>query len=146
MDDVLEPNDRRYNDKQDQPFDIDDLNTDIAHAAVKLIKNKMQSHVGTTFQLPVTVTDIGDEALAQGLCVRPPCRFEVVERYFLPEDGTMMPYPQGDACVKLDVVLDIAHNEDAIVALVRKMKAKYSNIPLRFNECLAPTKAFHLME
>lgn len=85
------------------PEDIDDLNADIARAGLALLSAR-----GGVF------APLGDAsnaaALETALATRPPCRYQL--------------FPASSPSRPVDVVLDIAHNEDAMLALVRKVKAQ----------------------
>jgi len=86
--------------------DIDDLNVDISRAALMLL----QQHGPPVFgQLsPSNSRNSVATHIEAGLSSRPPCRYQL-----LSSPGNV------------DVVLDIAHNEDAITALVGKLRTHY---------------------
>lgn len=85
--------------------DIDDLNVDISRAAITLLQKQ-----GGIFENILTSENAG--AVESGLAMRPPCRYQLFKR--------------GNT----DVILDIAHNEDAMVALAKKVSAHYKG-PIR---------------
>jgi len=85
--------------------DYDEENSRISKAALILLKH---SH-------PDLLEGLTDAIMDQGVSVRPPCRFERVDR----EDG-------------LTILLDVAHNPPAMEYLVRKLKASYPNSSFRF--------------
>lgn len=62
--------------------------------------------------------------MLNGLSIRPPCRFEVF-KHSTAVNAHLQQF------VDVDVVLDIAHNEDAMIALVRKVKGIYKGSPIR---------------
>lgn len=70
-------------------------------------------------------------SIQESLLHRPPCRFEVYKEVL---DVSIDDEADGVvASVKrsVHIVLDIAHNEDAMKALVKKIKMFYPNKPLR---------------
>jgi folylpolyglutamate synthase/dihydropteroate synthase len=57
--------------------------------------------------------------------VRPSCRFEILKRdvkICVDDKGVKV-----EKEVEVEVILDIAHNQDAVVALVRKINGLYPN-------------------
>jgi folylpolyglutamate synthase/dihydropteroate synthase len=117
--------------------DIDDLNSDIAHAAMILLSRQPK--------LKLDKLTNGD--IADAVKVRPPCRFEVF-RQVVPISQSQSQSPNSPRIsegqelqnveVEVEVILDIAHNEDAIVALVKKIKKLYPGSPVR---CVYATTA-----
>lgn len=105
--DVLQPHERLYGGGNGSCnlVDIDDLNTDISRAALKLLQ-RHDAHLASCLE---------KSSVELGLQVRPPCRFEIL-------------------CSKegVTIILDIAHNEDAIVALIKKLQLKYPEKGVRF--------------
>lgn len=85
--------------------DYDEENSRIAKAALILLKH---SH-------PDLLKNLSEEGMDQAVTVRPPCRFEKVQR----EDG-------------LTILLDVAHNPPAMEYLVQKLKATYPDSSFRF--------------
>lgn len=83
--------------------DIDDLNIDITRAGLALLA----ARGGVFAPLHDPKNQLAIEA---GLASRPPCRYQL--------------FP-ATAKRPMDVVLDVAHNEDAILALVKKAQAQY---------------------
>lgn len=77
-------------------------------AALRLLRQRAGDISSSSF-----AKAIASPALEGGLSVRPPCRFEV----FVHNGVT--------------VVLDIAHNEDAISALIKKVQCKFPNKSVR---------------
>jgi hypothetical protein len=82
------------------------------------------------------------EGILQGLSSRPSCRFEVLKQIVTIELPAPAPAPSSASSsssasavssgatrreVEVEVVLDIAHNEDAMIALVSKVKSLYPN-------------------
>lgn len=103
--DLLRADERLYHAPVGEELaDIDDLNTDIARAALRLLRQKVGGTDNSTFAKAIL-----SPTLEGRLSARPPCRFEV--------------FSKGG----VTVVLDIAHNEDAIIALVKKVQFKYPN-------------------
>jgi dihydrofolate synthase/folylpolyglutamate synthase len=86
--------------------DIDDLNIDISRAALKLLQQHGPPVFGQLF--PSNSRNSVATQIEAGLSSRPPCRYQLLS-------------PPGD----VDVILDIAHNEDAIAALVGKLRTHY---------------------
>ncbi len=139
LDDLLLPSERRY-EWIDETLssdsarashnvlrDIDDLNYDIAHAALKLLKRQKS-----------TVFDrLNDSQLnfEKALKTRPACRFEVFPQTVTSSSSS------GHGSVQVDVVLDIAHNEAAISTLSNKAQLLYRHVPTRY-ESSKPTLLF----
>lgn len=129
VDDLLEPHEKRYARSGSCKLfnDIDDLNRDISHAAMKLLL--LQGHPDP--RLASAVSSSKKENLAtfldKPLKKRPPCRFEIVTRSESVNltDGTSL-------TAEIAVVLDIAHNPDAFAALVDKARHLYAGIPIRY--------------
>ena len=79
--------------------------------------------------------DRSPELLA-ALEARPPCRFEVLRREVMPaREPLTLQYGQmtgqGQSPCRVDVVLDIAHNPDAVSTLSDTVRRRYPNIPVR---------------
>lgn len=87
--------------------DYDIENQDIAKAALAILK---KSH-------PNLMNGLGDDQIHQWTSIRPPCRFEEL---LIDDDETVK------------VILDVAHNPDAMEYLIRKLKASYPNSSFRF--------------
>jgi dihydrofolate synthase/folylpolyglutamate synthase len=90
--------------QDDAITDYDEENQRIAKAALILLKT----------YFPDVLQDLSREEMDQGTLIRPPCRFELVEK----ED--------------LTVILDVAHNPQAMEYLVRKLHATYPEASFRF--------------
>jgi len=114
LDAVLQPLEQKY--RKGKQHDIDDLNVDISRAALMLLRNTenikgalisgvSSSNCFSRLFSPKTLPHI-EAALA----CRPPCRFQ---RILVGDD--------------IEVILDIAHNEEAIAALVAKINATYGS-------------------
>jgi dihydrofolate synthase/folylpolyglutamate synthase len=86
--------------------DYDEENQRIAKAALTLLK---QSY-------PELLQDLTEESMDQGTVIRPPCRFEIVQAQ---DNG-------------FAVILDVAHNPQAMEYLVRKLQATYPDASFRF--------------
>jgi folylpolyglutamate synthase/dihydropteroate synthase len=110
--------------------DVDKLNSDIARCVIKLLKDYPVKS-SKKFQLFRQITE---STIHSGLECRPPCRFE----------SRIVPFPidsqindnnnnnndkdfYDKSCDSIEFVFDIAHNPDAMKALVAKMKNKYPN-------------------
>lgn len=119
LDDVLSPSERRYplslQDTGDA--DIDDLNHDIALAALRLLQRPKPA--GSRSSSVFSRLNNPSIDYTRALRTRPMCRFEV--------------FAQKSAASgkKVDVVLDIAHNEDALKTLVGKVKLVYPDTPVK---------------
>lgn len=100
VDDVLDPDEDRVDDGD--LFDYDAENTRIAEAALEIVRQ--QNRPG--LHMP-TVAD-----MEKGTSVRPPCRFEHVEA-------------KSESDKAVQVVLDVAHNPDAMTQLVAKLEKTY---------------------
>lgn len=89
---------------QTEITDYDKENARTAQAALSILK---QDH-------PNLFESFTEEILQEGTSIRPPCRFEIVER--------------GD---DLTIVLDVAHNPPAMEYLLRKLQATYPDSSFR---------------
>lgn len=87
-----------------QDYDLE--NARIATAALKVLQESCPEVVGD---------HIPDDVVQQGTSQRPPCRFEVVQRY----DGSPI------------VILDVAHNPPAMDYLLRKLQTTYPHANFR---------------
>lgn len=130
------------------PQDIDDLNYDIAAAALKLLKNKhiifnklpieikskekiynryevlTASMTKNNMLLDQKNSDILEYSIEHALSSRPSCRFEIYKEFILSHALNINK--------QVHIVLDIAHNEDALIALENKVKLYYPNKPIRY--------------
>ena len=88
--------------EEDNVVDYDAENSRIARAALEIVRsqNRPSLHNPT------------EEDVAKGTSVRPPCRFELVEA-------------KSDTGDPVQVILDVAHNPDAMVQLVSKLERTY---------------------
>jgi dihydrofolate synthase/folylpolyglutamate synthase len=84
--------------------DYDEENQRIASASLKLLQQNY----------PELLIDLTEEEISQGVCIRPPCRFEEVQK-------------KG-----LKVILDVAHNPPAMEYLVVKLQKTYPESSFRF--------------
>lgn len=90
--------------------------------------------------LPQLKTCFETKGIEEGLTARPSCRFEVLKQIVTLEvpvakDGkkAIERDDQSTAVeVEVEVVLDIAHNEDAMIALVSKVQGLYPNRVTRY--------------
>ncbi len=94
---------RDYRDMEITDYDIE--NSRVAKAALILLKH---SH-------PELLKDLSEEVMDHAVTIRPPCRFEQVQR----DDG-------------LTILLDVAHNPPAMEFLVQKLNATYPDSSFRF--------------
>jgi folylpolyglutamate synthase/dihydropteroate synthase len=139
LSDILTPDELLYRTPlNDMDFmDIDNLNTDIARAGLRLLKRK---------NLPNFVHCFSNEGIEEGLKVRPSCRFETLKRTV--EIDVENKGVKVEKKVEVEVILDIAHNQDAVVALVKKINGLYPNRFIRvvlgisadkdLSQCLTP--------
>lgn len=98
------------------------MNADLAHAAIKLLR-----------QSDPIFNQIPAVALESGLKSRPPCRFEIFKykRKMKSEiDMKSRHNPLPGEC-EIDVIFDIAHNMDAVAALMKKMITHYPSNEFR---------------
>jgi folylpolyglutamate synthase/dihydropteroate synthase len=118
------------------------VNVDISRAAIRLLtSDRMHAahHVCRHSHrlkglLRERLLDSGNAAhIVTGLAKRPPCRFEIfpqTQTQTLTQTLTQT-QTQTQARItttkKINVVLDIAHNMDAIKSLVRKVKSVYGD-------------------
>lgn len=114
---VLRQEERRYKSSDGNDDDIDKLNADLAHAALKLLQQSTSAF-----------NHIPKSALEQGLKSQPPCRFQVVK---YTKTNLSAHNHGGSSSSEIDVIFDIAHNKDAVAALMRKMKTLYPNTDFR---------------
>lgn len=127
LSDVLQAGERTYKDPaHDADFaDIDNLNTDISRAALRLLRRSSSSPVAggssSSSKLAKLAAALAAPGIEDGLQMRPPCRFEVFPQTAVLGGTT--------GSVRVDAVLDIAHNEDAMVALARKVSGLYPSPP-----------------
>jgi folylpolyglutamate synthase/dihydropteroate synthase len=145
--------DRNNKDLVENIYDIDDVNFDISHAAIKLlIKNTFFS---TKFKN--TMLNYNNKKLLnKTLSTRPPCRFEIIKKKFNIEDyfntlnnfnfsNTTLDLLKNESIfninsnldnnnnnnnntennIKINYILDIAHNYDAIIALIKKINKNF---------------------
>lgn len=103
--DILKPEELLYDNN-----DIDDLNIDISRAALRILRKKRG-----VFDL------LNNDKVEDALTIRPPCRFEIHNQKINLHDGI----------VEVPVIFDIAHNDDAIIALVKKVKYTYPDRNIR---------------
>jgi dihydrofolate synthase/folylpolyglutamate synthase len=93
------------NDTRDMSItDYDEENQRISKAALLLLKK----------EYPELLKDLSEEKADEGVLIRPPCRFEHLQR-----ENTI-------------VILDVAHNPPAMEYLVHKLKITYPEDSFRF--------------
>ena len=112
------------NEKEKENGDADQLNQHITRAVIKLLKDPTISSCRDISSV-LSRIQTNEELLVKSLQVRPPCRFEIIQKLIIDAKGT----PRN-----VTVILDIAHNKDAIASLVRKVKKQYplSNVRLLY--------------
>lgn len=160
IDDVLHPSERRYSSSilTESSGDIDDLNYDLSLAALRLLQRK-----GGVFSIIPSTTLVRSEKsnnyrahsveeeknsmllssssiqkprlVQESLLRRPPCRFEVFKEVLVVPniDGAADGAAADSVKRTVHILLDIAHNEDAMKALVKKVQMFYPNKPLRLD-------------
>lgn len=131
--------------------DTDHLNSDLARAALHLLQHPTLADDAAlrakqellarrlAHSAVSSVALVRDEPLRLALRARPPCRFEQFALVSLgvPDRGA----PQGlraVPCRDVRVVLDIAHNIEAMGALVRRLRVFFPHSPLRYVPRAAP--------
>eukprot|EP00941_MAST-03F_sp_MAST-3F-sp1_P006078 g6078.t1 len=92
-------------DNEEKSFDFDLQNTEIART---LIKSAISN--GLHFKSMQSPMNVHSAAVNKGLNSRPPCRFEKVKTPLAPD---------------IQVILDVAHNEDGMAALIRKIETDF---------------------
>jgi dihydrofolate synthase/folylpolyglutamate synthase len=105
---LLPPSSRRYNPVHPSTADTDLLNTDLAQASLQLLKK--QNHFNHI--------DLTSSGVTKALLTRPPCRFEEFDL-------------TTDSSKQVKVILDIAHNEGAVKALLSRVKARFPHSEVR---------------
>ena len=113
--DYLSSEERLFDDRSGRSSDIDNLNSDIAYAVVKLLCDEKflpGNILGSRIKAALNRVEVW-----KAIDIRPPCRFEL--HRITHEHGTT------------EVVFDIAHNVDAIEALVKKLKSRYQHNKFR---------------
>jgi dihydrofolate synthase / folylpolyglutamate synthase len=105
--------------------DYDLENARIARAALTLLQ---KTHPQQPFGM------LTEEDLAKGLAQRPPCRFELIQVPALSDGNDEAAMSKNNVDSMLSVILDVAHNPDAMKYLVRKLQATYEpeNTEYRF--------------
>jgi len=88
--------------EEDLVVDYDAENSLIARAALEIVSGQNRPN----FNKPT------EEDVAKGTAIRPPCRFELVEA-------------KSDTGNPVQVILDVAHNPDAMVQLVSKLEQTF---------------------
>lgn len=109
--------------QQEEEFvDYDLENACIARAALTLLQKTQQQPFGL----------LTEQDISKGLAQRPPCRFELIQVPATDDDDDSNDDNAGGAIVskqndnlRLQVILDVAHNPDAMKYLVRKLQATY---------------------
>jgi folylpolyglutamate synthase/dihydropteroate synthase len=132
IDSVLSSEQRLFNIESPIYSDTDYLNTDLAHAALRVIHNLQSSSPihpssSSSSSSSAFATKLNPDSLAvkQSLMTRPICRFEEFEVAVPSEE--MMKMGQG----KIKVILDLAHNIEAIKALVSRTHAHYPDSDIK---------------
>ena len=132
--DVLAPHERMFKAAptltNTNKVDIDELNIDIARAAIRLLQRQGQLKIGDG-------NAKGWEEETRILRVRPPCRFQLFRVQCHGDSFLVLPPSLGigsedDPPGLVDVILDVAHNAAAISSLVAKVNAHYPNSPVRY--------------
>ena len=109
LDDYLSPNEKLFDPSQGRASNIDDLNSDISYAVIKLLSDEKylsNNKLGARIKGSLNKVEIW-----KAIDIRPPCRFEI-HRVHVNDQS-------------VEVILDIAHNVEAIAALVRKLRSRY---------------------
>lgn len=114
--DILPPEDRNYQFDHPMLYDTELLNIDISTAALKILSE--QSH--SIFAKLVDYDKIKRERV---LWSRPICRFE---EYIATPTASIGSQPNGAM-----IIMDIAHNVDAIKALIKKVSDRYPGKKIR---------------
>jgi dihydrofolate synthase/folylpolyglutamate synthase len=132
IDSVLSSEQRLFNIESPIYSDTDYLNSDLAHAALRIIHNLQSasspgnSSSSSSSSALATKLNPDSEAVKQSLMTRPICRFEEFE-VAVPSEERMMKMGQG----KIKVILDLAHNIEAIKALVSRTHAHYPDSDIK---------------
>jgi len=117
--------------------DVDVLNADIARAALTLLKAQ-----GRTDHRWRKLIALSEDREAEGLRRRPPCRFQEVQVLVSPlhrkglSGHVLAVESSKNSPVLVDVILDVAHNEDSIRALAHKLRVYYPGRSKRWELCI----------
>lgn len=103
--------------------DTEVLNTDIARAALHLLQRNTHSVFGERLK-------VDERSIEDCLKIRPPCRYEEFSVSLSRDAETANGESTEEQSVR--VILDIAHNEDAIKALVKRTLLLFPNASIRF--------------
>lgn len=123
VNDVVAPALRRYS-PSSKDLSVDDLNADIAHAAILLLQRNPPN--SSKRKTPFVFTQ---SAINDGLSARPTCRFEVVQLHAPGPCSTSQSFKSTAEGV---AILDIAHNPDAMAALATRIRSVYPTDTLRW--------------
>lgn len=93
------------------------VNTALAKATFSILKNSTLCSKSQLFQC------ITDSIIERGTQVRPPCRFEIFKRN-ISIDNTGTDHSRSKS-VEAEIILDIAHNQDAMIDFVKKVRNVY---------------------
>lgn len=121
------------NDYNDQPHvqeeDTDHLNSRLTLTGLSLLKDYMASttrNFSSEILQKFSILNLDNEELRNIIfSSRPPCRWQEIEhhRHVFYENQTIL--------VRITIILDIAHNQPAIEALMKKVKSKLKDKNVR---------------
>eukprot|EP01031_Cornospumella_fuschlensis_P028999 gene28999-35003_t len=111
LDDILRYSERGY--KNSVESDTDDLNTDLSKGALKILSQK---DVLSSSKYGAYEDIIARPEIQQALRSRPICRFETFKLSYV---------TSSDEKKEVDVVLDMAHNVDALQALAKRIAKNF---------------------
>jgi folylpolyglutamate synthase/dihydropteroate synthase len=104
-------------------LDVEALNKDITRSILRVLEQENSKRApNDKIRASFSRFKLSAPDLAKALATRPPCRFQVIEKNVSSSSGTEEP---------VTVVLDIAHNEAAIVAFAAKVKSTYPGKTVR---------------
>jgi folylpolyglutamate synthase/dihydropteroate synthase len=81
---------------------------------------------------------VDEESIRRGIDAKPACRYEVLKLFPRVQHNKLCyqanePYESRNMETRLDVILDIAHNEAALEALVAKIRRDYNPNCVRYD-------------
>lgn len=103
--------------------DTDELNTDLSKAALQIMSDNLCNINGSAYDIlqQRLKSSMDSDAIKAALSSRPPCRYE----------NFILRHKHGGSKKTIRVILDIAHNIDAMNALVKRTKKYFPGNSIR---------------